>query len=99
MAHAFFALTGLHKLLYYATGERNTDMQKKRVVIFLVLYAAIVAAMLFVYLVIQARYGVEPGSPSKRRFFDKFFIEVPSPHTTLLASANGAGVVFNPDYA
>lgn len=61
-------------------------MQKKRMVFFLILYAAIVAAMLFVFLVIQARYGVEPGSPSKRRFFDKFFIEAPSAHHAILAS-------------
>ena len=64
-------------------------MQKKRVVFFLVLYAAIIAAMLFVFLVIQARYAVEPGSPSKRRFFDKFIIEAPSHHSSVLASVNG----------
>ncbi len=60
-------------------------MQKKRVVSFLILYAAIIAAMLFVFLVIQARYGVEPGCPSKRRFFDKFFLEAPSHHAPVLA--------------
>ena len=53
-------------------------MQKKRIALFLILYTAIIAVMLFVFLVIQARYGVEPGSPSKRRFFDKFMIEAPS---------------------
>ncbi len=69
-------------------------MPKKQVVFLLVLYAAIIAAMLFVYLVVQTRYGVEPGCPSKRRLFDKFFIEAPSPHAAVLAGENGASVVF-----
>ncbi len=55
-------------------------MRKKRMISFLILYAVIIAAMLFVFLVIQARYGVEPGCPSRRRFPDKLFLEAPSPH-------------------
>ena len=57
---------------------------------FLLLYAVIVAAMLFVFLVVQERYGASPSEPYKRRFLDKFFLEAPHPHQTASVEAASA---------
>ena len=55
-------------------------MTGKRTIFFLILYAAILAAMLFVFLFAQGRYGADTSGPYKRRFLDKFFLQAPA-HT------------------
>jgi hypothetical protein len=53
-------------------------MTGKRTFLFLTLYAAVVLAMLFVFLFVQSRYGADTSGPYKRRFLDKFFLQVPA---------------------
>ena len=65
-------------------------MSGQRTVLFLVLYAAIIAAMLFVFLFVQARYGADTSGPYKRRFLDKFFLEAPVHPSSLLALSVGS---------
>jgi len=66
-------------------------MPKNRTVLFILLYAAIVVAMLFVFMFVQERYGADTSGPYKRRFLDKFFLEAPKTSAAVLADSRLCG--------
>lgn len=60
-------------------------MSGKRTCFFLLLYAAILAVMLFMFLFVQTRYGADTSGPYKRKFLDKFFLQAPAHSLGVLA--------------
>lgn len=66
-------------------------MTGNRAFLFLTLYVVIIVAMFFVFLFVQGRYGADTSVPYKRRFLDKFFLQVPAHTSCVLADSRMVG--------
>jgi hypothetical protein len=53
-------------------------MPAKRTMLFLILYAAIIAAILFMFFFVQAHFSADIRGPFKKKLFDKFMMGKPA---------------------
>ncbi len=62
-------------------------MRRNRSVFFTLIYALIIFLMMFVHFYVQKNYGSDPGTPYRKRFFDKFLLQREYTVTACVVSA------------